>query len=72
MTADQVMVYRKGMLKDQALLFAAVRELRGHPSVVSITRTAAYVQSEGRIYNARTWTAVRGIEGEVEVRITAK
>lgn len=61
MTADQVIVYRKGTPKDQALLFAALRERRGYRATVWIAREDAYVQTEGRVWEARGWSVVERV-----------
>lgn len=69
MTADQVIVYRKGTLKDQALLFAALRERCGHRAVVAVTRDGAYVQTDGRTWEARGWSVVERLPEDVEIRL---
>ena len=72
MTADQVIVYRKGTLKDQALLFAALRERRVHRTVVAVTRDNAYVENGGRNWEARGWSVVERLPEDAEIRLAAR
>ncbi|MBU7017368.1 MAG: hypothetical protein HXS44_07645 [Theionarchaea archaeon] len=65
MVADQVIVFETGGPKDQALLAFTLLKLKGYQPVLTITTESAYIEYDGRIYDAQTWESVDTIWGKV-------
>jgi hypothetical protein len=66
MTAEDVIVFRRGGWKDQALLAAVLLKRRGYAPEIFVTADNAFVAlDDGRIYEARTWQPVPAISGTV-------
>lgn len=65
MIADQVVVFKKGTPKDQAVLAWSLLKLNGIGSVIKITERKAYLETGGTLYDAGTWEPTGGIQGNV-------
>jgi hypothetical protein len=65
MVADQVIVFKTGGPKDQAVLACTLLTLKGYHPVMTITTESAYLQYEGKIYDAQTWDTVDSVQGTV-------
>ena len=65
MLADQVIVFKKGGPKDQAVLACALLWLNGRQSIIKITAQTAYLEVGAKIYDARTWTIANAPDGAV-------
>ncbi len=65
MLADQVVVFKKGSPKDQAVLAYSLLWLNSLKSVIKITDKTAYVEVGQRVYDAKTWNTVDSPEGIV-------
>lgn len=70
MTADEVILFRKGNLKDQAILAFSLLKLNGYKPVILITREHAYIQVDGKTYDASNWSVVEKVTGEVALRMS--
>lgn len=69
MLADQVIVFKKGGAKDQALLACSLLRIKGFNPLLKITGETAYVEVNNRLYDAKTWGIVNSVEGEVEIEL---
>lgn len=69
MTADQVIVFRRGTYKDQAMLFSALLARNGFSPAIHITRNDAYVSFGPSLTRVSTWQSVDHVEGTVEMEI---
>ena len=65
MVADQVIVFKTGAPKDQAVLAFTLLKLRGYQPVLTMTTESAYIECDGRIYDAGTWDTVDSVQGTV-------
>jgi hypothetical protein len=66
MSAEDVVVFRRGGWKDQALLATALLKRMGHAPEMIVTADNAFVAlGDGRIYEARTWQPVAAFAGPV-------
>ena len=65
MVADQVIVFRTGGPRDQAVLACTLLKLKGYYPVMTITTESAYIEYEGKIYDAQTWDTVDSVQGTV-------
>ena len=65
MVADQVIVFKTGGPKDQAVLACTLLTLKGYHPVMTITTESAYIEYEGKIYDAQTWDTVDSVQGTV-------
>jgi hypothetical protein len=70
MTADEVIVFRQGGLKDQAVLAFSLLRLKGYKPGISITDRDAFVQVGNEIYDARTWDKAASLAGTVILKLT--
>ena len=70
MTAEQVIVFQRGGLKDQAVLASILLKHKGYAPTVFVTRDNAYVQFEEGLFEAGTWTEIVAMEAEVELELT--
>lgn len=69
MLADQVIVFKKGCPKDQAVLAWSLLRLNGFKPVIKITKEAAYIEVNSRLYQANTWEIVDAIKEKVELEL---
>ena len=67
MLADQVIVFKTGGLKDQAVLGFTLLNLKGYNPVITITTESTYVECDGKIYDVRTWDIIDEVTGTVEL-----
>ncbi len=67
MLADQVIVFKTGGLKDQAVLAFTLLTLRGYTPVITITADTAYIEVENRIYDVKDWSIVDSVTGTAEL-----
>ena len=70
MTAEQVIVFRRGGLKDQALLALVLLKHKGYEPILFVTGDRAYLQFEDHLYEAGTWTSADSVEGEIQLQLT--
>lgn len=56
MLADQVIIFKKGTKKDQAVLAYSLLKLNGCDPEIMLTRSSAYVKVDNEIYEAGTWS----------------
>ncbi len=70
MVADQVIVFKTGGIKDQAVLAFTLLKLKGYQPVITITTESAYIEYDGRIYDACTWDTVDSVQGTVTLVLT--
>ena len=67
MTAEQVIVFERGGLKDQAILVFVLLKHKGYEPTIHVTRDNAYVVFEEGLFEAKTWSQVPALEGEIEL-----
>jgi len=67
MLADQVIVFKTGGLKDQAVLAFTLLTLKGYNPVITITADTAYIEVEHRIYDVKGWSIVDSVTGTAEL-----
>jgi hypothetical protein len=67
MLADQVIVFKTGGLKDQAVLGFTLLNLKGYNPVITITTESTYIECDGRMYDVNTWDTVDEVTGTVEL-----
>ena len=72
MIADQVVVLKKGGPKDQAVLAYALLQINGMEPVIKITERTAYLETNGKLYDARSWETVQQVEGRVMLELRAE
>lgn len=72
MLADQVIVFKKGCPKDQAVLAWSLLRLNGFKPVIKITKEAAYVEVNNRLYQANTWEIADAIKENVELELKSE
>ena len=65
MTADQVLVFQRGGLKDQAVLAHTLLSHMGYEPMVQLTKHNAYITYNGKKVEVSSWRKVRIIEEEV-------
>jgi hypothetical protein len=71
MTAEQVIVFKKGGFKDQAVLAFTLLKHNGFKPIIKITRDNAYITFEnGKIFQAGDWEPVNSIDGQVEMQLS--
>jgi hypothetical protein len=71
MSAEDVIVFRRGGWKDQALLASALLKRMGYAPEMIVTADNAFVaMGDGRIYEARTWQPVAAVSGPVLLTIS--
>jgi hypothetical protein len=70
MTADEVIVFRKGSLKDQAVLASSLLKLRGYNPQISITGRDAFVTVGNETYDAKTWSQIASVDGDVILKLS--
>ncbi|MFP4416896.1 MAG: hypothetical protein ACOC41_00480 [Chitinivibrionales bacterium] len=69
MVGDQVLAYRFGTRKDQALLLASYLLRRGIEASVSVTQKDAYVNAQGRIFEISSYSPITSITDSVIIRL---
>jgi hypothetical protein len=67
MVADQVIVFKTGGPKDQAVLAFTLLKLNGFTPVLTITTDSVYLEVDGTLYDVQEWTIVDSVEGRVEL-----
>lgn len=67
MLADQVIVFKRGSLKDQAVLAFTLLKLKGFDPEITITTDTVYIEFDRTIYNVQNWTVVDSVTGSVEL-----
>jgi hypothetical protein len=67
MLADQVIVFKTGGLKDQAVLAYTLLTLKGHEPEIKITKDNIYIDLGSKIYDVENWHEVSLISGNVEL-----
>ena len=72
MLADQVIVFKTGGLKDQAILAFTLLKLKGYDPVVTVTTDTVYVEFDGRMYDVKDWNVVDSVTGTVELVLHLK
>jgi len=72
MLADQVIVFKTGGLKDQAVLAFTLLKLKGYDPVVTVTTDTVYVEFDGRMYDVKDWNVVDSVTGTVELVLHLK
>jgi hypothetical protein len=65
MVADQVIVFKTGGPKDQAILACTLLKLKGYHPLMIITTESVYLECDGRIYDAKPWDIVEALQGTV-------
>ncbi len=71
MTAEQVIVFKKGGLKDQAVLAYVLLKHKGFRPLISITSDQAYLTlGDGRIFQASDWNQVSAMVGNIEMQLS--
>jgi|GEM_PF-2128221 len=70
MTAEQVIVFRRGSLKDQAVLALILLKHKGYKPLIKITHDNAYLEFDQQLYEAKSWQQVNSINGQVELVLT--
>ncbi|WP_152524003.1 hypothetical protein [Sporomusa ovata] len=70
MTGDQVIVFKKGSLKDQAVLAFSLLKLKGYNPEMVITEKNAFIRVDNDTYEAKTWDKVESIEGKVFLKMS--
>jgi len=67
MLADQVIVFKTGGFKDQAVLAHTLLTLKGYNPIIMITSDTAYIEVDTTIYDIKTWNIVDSVTGTVEL-----
>ncbi len=65
MTADQVLVFQQGSLKDQAVLAYSILKHKGYDPVIKLTSENAYVEVDSKIFEANDWQEIKSIPEKV-------
>lgn len=67
MLSDQVIVFKTGGIKDQAILAYTLLKLKGYESEIKISKDNVYIDLGSKIYNAANWEEVAAISDKVEL-----
>jgi len=65
MTADQVLVFQQGSLKDQAVLAYSILKHKGYAPVIKLTSKNAYVEVDSKTFEANDWQEIKYIPEKV-------
>ncbi|MFW5752403.1 MAG: FlgD immunoglobulin-like domain containing protein [bacterium] len=70
MTAEQVVVFKKGTYKDQALLAATLLYKLGIDNRIYICKNSSYIEFENKIIDVSTWEETDRIDEEIILTFT--
>lgn len=72
MTADQVLVFQQGSLKDQGVLAYTLFKYKGYEPILFLTHVDAYVEVDGKLYSFREKKYINQISEDVLFKLVMK
>ena len=65
MTADQVLVFQQGGLKDKAVLAYSLLKHKGYEPEIKISKDNAFIEIDSKIYDFRNKKLITAISDEI-------
>jgi len=72
MTSDEVIVFKKGGYKDQAVLVYSLLKLNGYNPQVLISKENSYVSFDNKIYDIKLMKKIDNIKDKIEIILAIK